>query len=148
MNGLMAHCGAEKMTRFDLIGLPTPEGTRTHQPIAHHTIVNALIETLSFRNIRVVRDEYAVSPDAMKMFGVLDLSTEWNEVRFSIGLRNANDKSMRLGLTVGYRVFVCDNLAFDGDFTPILAKHSARLDIIDTIAIGVDRMQRNFQPMT
>ena len=39
---------------------------------------------------------------------------------FSIGIRNANDKSMRLALTVGYRVFVCDNMAFNGDFTPLL----------------------------
>src|SRR5882724_10291663 len=109
MSDLMAQCGSEKISRYDLIGLPTPEATRTHQPVPHHRIVNALIETLSFRNIRVVRDEYAVSRDAMRMFGVLDLSTEWNQVRFSIGLRNANDKSMTLGLTVGYRVFVCDN---------------------------------------
>jgi hypothetical protein len=38
--------------------------------------VLALIETLGFRHIGVVHDEYAVSPDGMKMFGVLDLATE------------------------------------------------------------------------
>ena len=27
-------------------------------------------------------------------------------------------KSMRLAMTVGYRVLVCDNMAFYGDFTP------------------------------
>jgi len=38
----------------------------------------------------VVRDEYAVSEDGMKMFGVLDLETSFDGCRFSIGLRNSN----------------------------------------------------------
>jgi hypothetical protein len=54
---------------------------------------------------------------------------------------------MRLALTVGYRVFVCDNLAFNGDFTPVLAKHSKHFSLLDSLAIGVDRMQRNFDPL-
>src|SRR5215813_12609302 len=84
----------------------------------------------------------------MKMFGVLDLETTFEGCRFSIGIRNANDKSMRLAMTVGYRVFVCDNMAFSGDFEPVLAKHSAKLNLIDLISIGVDKMQRNFEPLT
>ena len=58
-------------------------------------MVQALIETLGFRHIGVVRDEYAVSPDGMKMFGALDLDYKYTGVLFSIGFRNANDKSMR-----------------------------------------------------
>jgi hypothetical protein len=54
---------------------------------------------------------------------------------------------MRLALTVGYRVLVCDNMAFQGDFTPVLAKHSKHLNLVDIISVGVDRMQRNFEPM-
>jgi hypothetical protein len=109
--------------------------------------VEALAETLSFRHIGVVQDEYAVSNDGMKMFGVLDLETSFDGCRFSIGVRNANDKSMRLALTVGYRVFVCDNMAFHGDFTPVLAKHSKHFSLVDALSVGVDRMQRNFEPM-
>ena len=45
------------------------------------------------------------------------------------------------------RVFVCDNLSFQGEFTPVLAKHSKNFSILDSLAIGVDRMQRNFEPM-
>jgi hypothetical protein len=47
-----------------------------------------------------------VSKDGMKMFGVLELDTGMHGCRFSIGVRNAHDKSMRLAMTVGYRVFV------------------------------------------
>jgi hypothetical protein len=144
---LVAGRGTQRVDREFLKTLPLPEATRTHQPIGHHRIVEALIETLGFRNISVVADEYAVSTDGMKMFGLLELDYEFNGVRFAIGLRNANDKSMRLALTVGYRVFVCSYMAFRGDFQPVLAKHSKSFDLIDTLSIGVDRIQRNFEPL-
>jgi len=133
--------------RETLALVPTPQATATHRPIPHHEVVQALIETLGFRHIGVVQDEYAVSPDGMKMFGVLDLETEIQGARFSIGIRNSHDKSMRLALTCGYRVFVCSNMAFSGDFQPVLAKHSKGFSLVDAISVGVDRMQRNFEPM-
>jgi hypothetical protein len=34
-----------------------------------------------------------------------------------------------------------------GAFTPVLAKHSTSFSLIDCISGGVDRMQRNFEPM-
>ncbi|MGA2436812.1 MAG: hypothetical protein ABSG25_16175 [Bryobacteraceae bacterium] len=127
--------------------VPTPAATGTHQPLSHSQIVEALLETLGFRHIEVVRDEYAVSRDGMRMFGVLDLELGITGVWFSIGIRNANDKSMRLAMCIGYRVLVCDNMAFHGDFTPVLAKHSKHFSLVDAVSVGVDRMQRNFEPL-
>ena len=144
---LLAHCGSSKITREELKVIPTPPASPTHQPLPHYEVVGALAETLSFRQISVVREEYAVSGDGMKMFGVLDLETTFDGCRFSIGVRNSNDKSMRLSLTVGYRVLACDNMAFYGDFTPVLAKHTKHLSLVDILSVGVDRMQRNFEPM-
>lgn len=147
---LLAHCGTRKITRDELALVSTPEGTRTHQPVAHSRIVKLLEETLAFRHIHVTREEYAVSPDGFRMFGVLDLDYQYatsEGFRFSIGLRNSNDKTMRLGLTIGARVTVCDNMMFKGDFTPVLAKHSRKLDLEETIALGVERMQRGFAPL-
>jgi hypothetical protein len=83
----------------------------------------------------------------MKLFGLLELENGFEGARYTLGVRNANDKSMRLAMTVGYRVFVCDNMAFSGDFTPVLAKHSKHFNLNDAIALGIDRMQRNFEPM-
>jgi hypothetical protein len=54
---------------------------------------------------------------------------------------------MRLGLVVGFRVFCCDNLAFSGDFQPVLAKCSKHSDLHNALAIGIEQMQRNFEPM-
>jgi hypothetical protein len=102
---------------------------------------------LSRRHIGVVGEEFAVSKDGMEMFGVLDLETNFEGCRFAIGMRNANNKRFRLSCTVGLRVFVCHNLAFQGDYTPVLAKHSKNFSLEDSLSIGVDRMQRNFEPM-
>ena len=137
----------EKLTRQQLLAVPTPLGTATHRPIPHAEVVGTLVETLGFRHIAVVKDEFAVSRDGMKMFGVLDLDTGMHGCRFSIGIRNAHDKSMRLAMTVGYRVFVCENMAFSGDFQPILAKHSKHFSLQNAVSIGVDQMQRNFDGM-
>ena len=32
-------------------------------------------------------------------------------------------------------------------FQPVLAKHSKTFSLVDAISVGVDRMQRNFEPM-
>lgn len=143
---LIAYDG--KITREELAQVPTPPATATHQPVPHHEIVEALVESLSFRHIGVVHEEYAVSKDGMKMFGVLDLETLIVPgCRFAIGIRNSHDKSMRLALTVGARVLVCMNMSFQGDFQPMVAKHSKSFSLVDAISVGVDRMQRNFEPM-
>lgn len=144
---LVAHSGTHKVTRDELMTIPVPAGTRTHQPLSHYEIVEVLEEALSFRYLKIIRDEYAVSPDGMKMFGVMDLNLEFSGCRFSIGLRNSNDKSMRLALTAGYRVFVCDNMAFSGEFTPLLHKHTRSLELYDVISIAVDRIHRGFEPL-
>jgi len=136
-----------KLTREQLSRVHTPGGTATHKPIPHIEVVEKLLEALSFRQIGVVREEYAVSANGMKMFGVLDLTTGFPGCRFAIGLRNSHDKSFRLSCTVGLRVFVCENLAFHGEYTPVLAKHSKNFLLEDSFAVGVDRMQRNFGPL-
>jgi hypothetical protein len=136
-----------KLTREELSQVKTPVATATHKPIPHIAVVEKLIEAFSFRQIGVVREEYAVSSDGMKMFGVMDLSSGFNGCRFAVGLRNSHDKSFRLSCTVGLRVFVCENLSFHGEYTPVLAKHSKHFSLEDSLAIGVDRMQRNFGPL-
>jgi hypothetical protein len=38
-------------------------------------------------------------------------------------------------------------MALAGEFTPVFAKHSRSFSLIDSLAIGVDRMQRSFGSM-
>ena len=143
----MTLIGNTKLNRQELALVPAPPSTPTHQVIPHHEVINALVETLGFRHIGVHREEYAVDKTGMKLFGIMELETTFSGCRFALGIRNAHDKSMRLALTVGYRVFVCENMAFQGDFQPVLAKHSKHFSLQNALSIGVDSMQRNFEPM-
>lgn len=144
---LIAHCGTRKITRDELRDIPAPPETDTHKPISHYRLIKELTLTLSYRSLVVTRDEYAVSADGMRMFGVLDLSSRVDSFCFSIGVRNGNDKSMRLSMVAGMRVTVCDNMLFAGDFKPVLRKHTKVMDLTDLIAVGVEKIQRNFDPM-
>ena len=73
-----------KLTREELAQVKTPAGTATHKPIPHIAVVEKLIEALSFRQIGVVREGYAVSSDSLKMFGVMDLSSGLEGCRFAL----------------------------------------------------------------
>ncbi len=142
----MLHRGAELIGRQDLRELETPAPTETHKPIPHAELVESIIESLSYRQLRVVRDEYAVTPDGMRLFGFIQVNVEENGIQLAIGVRNSHDKSFSLGLVAGYRVFVCDNLAFHGAFAAITnRKHSKNLDLVEVVGVGVDRVQRHFQ---
>ena len=144
---LLTHVGATRITRDVINLIPTPPETDTFKPIAHSALLAALEEALAFRHIQIVKEDYAVAKDGLRLFGCLEVNAEYEGVRFALGIRNANDKSMRLGIVAGYRVFVCDNMAFSGDFKPMLAKHTKHFDITEALSIGVDRIQRSWEPL-
>jgi hypothetical protein len=144
---LVAHVDTQKIDRAALALVPYPESTDTHKIIPHHTVVDQVEETLGFRHISIVKSEFAVSEDGNKMFGLLELDQTFDGARFALGIRNSHDKMMRLAMTIGYRVFVCDNMSFHGDFTPVLAKHTKNFNLQRALSAGVDDMQRNFNPM-
>lgn len=143
-HALMLSKGASLMGRQDLPLIPTPEATATHHPIPHTSLVETILESLAYRKLDVLRDEYAVSQDGMRLFGFLEVNVESNGVRLALVFRNSHDKSFSLGLIAGYRTFCCDNLAFHGEFTAIARKHTKHVDLRETVGIGVDRVQRAF----
>ena len=154
MEGLMLHRGAQRLARQDLLALPAPDSTDTHTVVPHAQLVEATLEALDYRRIEVIKDEYGVSKDGMKMFGVMTLSIgeeadRADRINLTLGLRNSHDKSFALGMVAGFRVFCCDNMAFKGEFFALARKHSKKLmdGFIDAVSIGVDRVQRHYQPM-
>jgi hypothetical protein len=44
-----------KLTRQELVLVPTPVGTATHKPVPHAEVIAALIDTLSLRHIAPIR---------------------------------------------------------------------------------------------
>ena len=147
-NGLIVHAGARRVGRQELPTILTPEATDTHRPIPHATLVEVILESLAYRRLDVVRDEYAVTPDGMRLFGFLEVNIEHAGVRLALVFRNSHDKTFSLGLLAGYRTFCCDNLAFHGEFIAIAKKHTKNVDLEEVIGVGVDRVQRHFQKLT
>jgi hypothetical protein len=147
MEGLISHVDTARVSREALLALATPEPTQTHVPIPHHRLVQTLHETFAMRRVNVAHEDYAVSKDTQRFFGVMTLETEEGGVRFAVGIRNSHDKSISVGLVAGYRVVVCDNMAFFGQGVTIARKHTRRLALEDTVALAVEKIQRTFEPM-
>lgn len=121
---LMLHAGAEAAVYGDLRSLPVPVATDTHVPIPHYAVVDMVKYSLGFYGHEVVGEDYGVTPDGARFFGVLSLKSEYGDYTDTVGLRNSHDKKFPIGISFGSRVFVCDNLAFNGDHV-IKRKHTA-----------------------
>jgi hypothetical protein len=63
-----------------------------------------------------------------------------------LGIAGKLDPTHRGYVLPGRRCVALGNIVH-GAFTPVLAKHSKSLNLLDSISVGVDRMQRNFGPM-
>ena len=122
---LMLHAGAEPAEYKVLRDLPVPLATATHVPIPHHSVVDMVKYSLGFFGHEVIQEDYGVTPDGARFFGVLSLRSEYGDYTDTVGLRNSHDKKFPIGISFGSRVFVCDNLAFSGDQV-VKRKHTPR----------------------
>lgn len=123
---LMVHRGGEVVDYNQLAILPTPEATQTHIPIAHREVVDMVKYSLGYFGHEVIEEHHAIDKDGDRYFGVLALTSPYGDYQDMVGLRNAHDKSFPIGISFGSRVFVCDNLAFNGD-TVIKRRHTANV---------------------
>ena len=139
--------GSRFVTFPELKNLPLPGATSTFKPVPFYDFVTKVLDGLYDRRMRTVNEQFIISSDGMKLFGLLELEHEYDGVRFAVGLRSSNDKSMKLALACGYRVMCCSNGMLSGDFMPLAVKHSAKLDIDDSLALGIDRIRRRFGNM-
>src|SRR3977135_4438517 len=140
---LIAHAGAEYIAREGLKLLETPASTESWTPIPHYNLVVALEGQLKARGISIVKEQFAVQK--AKLFGVIDTDygvTE--EGGAAIGIRTANDKSLALQLAIGYRVFICDNMAFHGDLIAFKRKHTPNPGLHKGVAEGIGRYVRDY----
>ena len=66
---LIVHRGAIRVTRAELADIAAPPATATWKPIPHATLVSAIHEELTHRNIAVVQEDYAVQRNKSMLFG-------------------------------------------------------------------------------
>ncbi len=123
---LVLHCGGVPATREQLAEFPVPAQTDTYHPVPHLDLVekiDGIARDLLHRDL--VRESFGVNKDGKQLFGVLTYKNgEDEEMGLSIGIRNSYDKSMSIGVVMGGRVFVCDNLVLSGEIR-IVRKHTA-----------------------
>src|SRR5262249_36302092 len=140
---------SDAVTREQLKFIGPPPATNTWRPIGHYDLVQAIDRQLAVREMRIVREQFAVQREGLRLFGVLELAidgvTPAGQYYFAMGIRTANDRSEALSIVVGAMVFVCDNLALSGDVIAIRRKHTAGFDLNADISRAIDRYQTYVQ---
>lgn len=121
---LMLHRGAEEVPFQALQEAVTPEATKTHVPIPHASLVDHVRYALGMFGHDVTEEHHGITPDGMRYFGLLTLKSPYGDYTDTVGLRNSHDKRFPIGISMGARVFVCDNLSFLGEHV-IRRKHTA-----------------------
>lgn len=153
MNQLMLHSGAKPVDYNALRALTMPEATASHVPIAHHRVVDLLKGSLAMYGHEVVSENYGVTEDGARFFGLLSLRSDKGLWEDTVGLRNSHDKKFPIGIAFGAKVFVCDNLSFIADHV-IKRKHTANAkrdlpglvgELIEPLANQRDQQRRVFQ---
>jgi hypothetical protein len=141
---LIAHVDSGKVTYQQLKDYIPPPSTRHWKPVSHLELVDSLKEVLAQRNIEVAREEFAVSHNGLKLFGVMDFKGDLVPgVGKSMGFRHANDKSIRLQGVAGGRVFVCDNMSLAGSMTILSHKHTWGFNLVREINNGFGGYERD-----
>lgn len=116
MAKMMLHCGAKTVGIEDVASVKTPEATLTHYPVPHDTLIAETLETLGSYGYDVRNVTHALGGrDDARYFGLIDIVHEAADYGLTVGVRNSHDKAYSAGLVAGTRVFVCDNLAFNGE---------------------------------
>jgi len=128
MSKLLLHCGGERADFDDVELVETPEATDTHFPLPHADFIRGVRHHLEDGGYSITSQEHALTKDGQRYFGVISLGTTGRDGDYgwTIGLRNSHDKAYSAGIAAGSRVFVCDNLCFNGEVT-VMRKHTRHI---------------------
>lgn len=142
MKGMILHRGAVEVSRERLATVATPEGTESFRPIAHHALVEQVVDRFAGLGWTIEEEKHAVFRQGARYFGTFKLggALAKQDYQMMIGLRNSHDMSHAAGIAVGASVFVCDNGSFSGEVT-LFRKHTSRLfdDLPQVIAKAISK---------
>jgi len=132
----------ELVDRKQLSQVKMPEATESWYPLAHHALLEGVEKTLRHSGLEVVNESHLLAHEGNRYFGLLQVASEQEgDYSLVIGLRNAHDKSIVVGLAVGSGVHVCSNLSFSSEIV-IERKHTrhAHRDMPTLIESAVGRL--------
>ena len=148
---MVIHCGGVNVERETLLEILPPEATDTYFPISHAQLTEMVhLTAADLLGMELVRETYAVANDGNRFFGLQTFSPpaliDEQEFGLSIGFRNSYDRSMSIGFAMGFRVFICDNLAISGDIR-YCRKHTKNAwpDVENTLIALLYKKGRNLQ---
>jgi len=125
-----------KLEQLEAIEMPEP--TRTYVPVSHYDLamnVGAIGERVIDKELHSKR--FGLARNGQHMFATYTYKNEEDEIGMSIGFRNSYDKSMSIGVCVGAKVFVCENLMMTGEVT-FMRKHTGNiLDELNSLIFNV-----------
>lgn len=147
---LICHKGAEKFN-LDSQGLARlqaalpPEATETYRPVGHYDLAENVRDVgsrlLTPKGFVYMKSEVGLTKDNAKAFGLSvwgSPDTTGAGLGMAIAWRNSYDRSIAAAVAIGANVFVCDNLALNGEIV-IMRRHTKKVveglrkDIISTL---------------
>ena len=115
-----------------------PQATNSYVPISHYDLamnVGSIGERVIDKELHSKR--FGTARKGQHMFGTFTYKNPEDEIGMSIGFRNSYDKSMSIGVCVGAKVFVCENLMMTGEVT-FMRKHTGNiLDELNSLIFNV-----------
>ena len=129
-----------------------PSATASYQPVSHYDLTMNIgdIAGRVLNGMTLVKSRYGLAREGNQMFGTHTFKDNVDdEIGLAVGFRNSYDKSMSVGIAVGARVFVCENLMMNGDIT-IFRKHTGNiLDELNSMAFrAIFDNQYKYQELT
>ena len=122
----------------DLKDIDMPKPTKTYVPVSHYDLamnVGSIGERVIDKELH--SKKFGIARKGQHMFGTFTYKNPEDEIGMSIGFRNSYDKSMSIGVCVGAKVFVCENLMMTGEVT-MMRKHTGNiLDELNSLIFNV-----------
>ena len=146
---LMDQLGDMTASFHDLGQIQVPPETRTFKPVPHDHLVTKMIEVSSdiFTDYTMVGEHYALAREGQRLFAVLNFQhKEIPDMALSLAARSSYDKSMSLAFAAGATIFICTNLALQGDIVE-MKKHSPKNmdNIEDTVLRMTYKSMKSFK---
>ena len=123
---LILHKGGTLVPFEQVLSVPVPPPEGAWRAVPHAEVYREFENQLGLADLRVTNAQHALACEGQRYFSLLDVQSAQapEGVGFVVAIRNSHDKTFSIQGTAGHRVFVCDNLAFNGTVR-FTRKHTA-----------------------
>ena len=129
----------------------TPDGTDSHTPIPHFSLVDETHAALERAGLEVEQEEHALARGGLRYFGGFALkgnAIKADDRRLVLGLRNAHAKSFAASVCIGNQMMVCENLCFSSD-VKLARRHTKNIvaDLPRVLSSAISRVVSHWSDM-